>query len=325
MYRRPLSWLELMGTQPTLLLTGATGLVGAPLYRHAFARWRVVVVTHRRRAPAPLRRGDQALACDLLAPGAIESLLEQVEPQAIVHLAALASLPDCARDPPLAQRMNVATTTRLARGAARDGAHFILFSTDQVFAGDRTWQEGRAPGYREADAPAPLHAYGASKVAAEQALVASGADALVLRTALVLAPSADGASGALDFVRHAPAEREVRLFTDEWRTPVSVLDLARVVDAALAKRLTGTLHVAGPTRIDRFALGQAIDAAFPVAAGAPLRRLVPAAQSELGGGRPRDVSLASDRIASEGLPEPQPLPAALAELAKVVVAADRAG
>lgn len=306
-----------MGTQPTLLLTGATGLVGRSLYRAAFQRWRVVVVTHRR-AAGVLRRGDSAVAADLLAPGAVEALLDAVEPQAIVHLAALAALPACARDPDLAQRMNVAVTARLARGAARDGCHLVHFSTDQVFAGDRSWPPDRAPGYREADAPAPLHPYGASKVAAECAVVASGADALLLRTALVLAPSSDGTSGALDFVRGAAPGSEVRLFADEWRTPVSVLDLARVVDAALERRLTGTLHVAGPQRLDRFALGRAIDAAFPVAEGAAPRRLLAVSQAELPGARPRDVSLASDRFTAEGLPAPAPLDAALAELRSFV-------
>lgn len=309
-----------MGTQPTLLLTGATGLVGRSLYRAAFQRWRVVVVTHRR-AAGVLRRGDSALAADLLAPGAAEALLDAVEPQAIVHLAALAALPACARDPDLARRMNVETTARLARGAARDGCHLVLFSTDQVFAGDRVWPPGRPPGYRESDPPAPLHAYGASKVAAEQAVVASGADALILRTALVLAPSADGVSGALDHVCGAPPGSEVRLFADEWRTPVSVLDLARTVDVVLDRRLTGTLHVAGPRRLDRHALGRTIDGAFPLPAGAAPRRLIAAAQAEMPGVRPRDVSLTSERLVADGLPSPQELDAALAELRSFVAGA----
>lgn len=302
-----------MGTHPTLLLTGASGLVGASLYRAAFARWRVVAVANQRRVPA-LRRGDRAVACDLLAAGAVEALLDSTQPQAIVHLAAIASLPACERDPVLAQRMNVEVTTRLARGAARDGAHFVLLSTDQVFGGDREWPSGRAPGYRESDAPAPLHEYGRTKVAAESAVRASGVDALVVRTALVLAPSADGKSGALDFVRGAASGAEVRLFTDEWRTPVSVLDLARVLDAALARRLVGTLHVAGPERVDRLELGRAIDATFPLRPGVAHRRLLSASQAEMPGARPRDVSMASDRLGADGIPTPQPLAVALAEI-----------
>jgi dTDP-4-dehydrorhamnose reductase len=300
-----------MGSHPTLLVTGASGLVGAALCRAAFAKWRVIAVGHSRRAPA-LRRGDRAEACDLTAAGAVESLVAAVEPQAIVHLAALASLPACERDPERAQRLNVGVTERLARAAARDGIHLVHLSTDQVFAGDRAWDDRRVPGYLEDDEPRPLHAYGRTKVAAESAVRASGADALVVRTALVLAPSADGKAGALDFVRGAAPGAEVRLFTDEWRTPISVLDLGRMLDVVLAERRTGTLHAAGPDRVDRLTLGRAIDAAFPVARDAPPRRLVAASQSELPGSRPRDVSLASR--SSTGRPVPRSLSDALTEL-----------
>lgn len=307
---------QTMGAHPTLLLTGASGLVGAPLYRAAFERWRVVVVTHRRSAPAPLRRGDRAVQSDLLAPGAVEQLVAAHDPQAIVHAAALAALPACEADPAGALRLNVDVTARFARAAAACGAQLLLVSTDQVFAGDREWTAGGSVGYREDDPASPLHVYGRTKAAAEAAVRASGAEALIVRTALVLAASADGKSGALDLVRGATSA--VRLFVDEWRTPVSVLDLARVVDEALRRRLIGTLHVAGPERVQRLELGSAIDAAFPLAAGKPRRELVAAervAQGDRSSRRPRDVSLATVRLFEEGLPRPQPLAAALAELA----------
>jgi len=302
-----------MGSHPTLLLTGATGLVGAPLYRAALAGWRVVVVTHERSAPGPLRRGDRAVECDLLAAGAIEALIHAVAPQSIVHLAALASLAECEADPARARRLNVDVTTRLAQAAAREGAHFVHLSTDQLFAGDRSWPEGLAPGYREGDAVSPVHVYGKSKAAAELAVEASGAEALRIRSALVLAPSADGRRGALDHVRGAAAGAKVPLFADEWRTPISVLDLARLVDVALARRLTGVLHAAGAERLDRLALGRAIDAAWPVEGGAA-RSLVAANQADAGFARPRDVSLASVRVEAEELPAARPLAEALGEL-----------
>jgi len=303
-----------MGSHPTLLLTGATGLVGAPLYRAALAEWRVVVVTHDRSAPGPLRRGDRAVECDLLAPGAIEALIHAIAPQAIVHLAALSSLAECEAHPARAQKLNVDVTSRLAQAAAREGALFVHLSTDQLFAGDRAWPEGIRPGYRERDPTAPLHVYGRSKALAESAVAASGAEALVVRSSLVLAPSADGKRGALDHVRGAAAGATVRLYSDEWRTPISVLDLARLVDAALLRRLTGVLHAAGAERVDRFALGRAIDAAFPVAGGAAPRTLVAASQAEAGLARPHDVSLSSERVEELSLPKARPLAEALSEL-----------
>ncbi len=311
-----------MGAHPTLLFTGASGLVGASLYRAAFAldqgassKWRVVLAVHRRSAPSPLRRGDRIVKCDLSRPGEAGRLVAAVEPQAVLHAAALASLSECEALPALAQRMNGAATAELARTAADAGVHFVHLSTDQVFDGDQTF-DGERGAYREEDEPRPRTVYGASKLAGERAVL-QGGEALVLRAALVLAPSASGRSGALDLVRGAGqdgAPAEVPLFVDEWRTPLSVLDLARVVVEALKRRATGILHVAGPDRVNRLELGLRIAAAFPPPVGSPPPRLLAAEQRAAGHVRPRDVSLAVERITREGWPRPAGLEPALAEL-----------
>jgi dTDP-4-dehydrorhamnose reductase len=305
-----------MGAHATLLFTGASGLVGATIYRcaaspelAAFQKWRIVLAVHRRAAPGPLRRGDRVVKADLLEAGASERLFDASEPAAVLHAAGVASLAACEAQPQLAQRAIVDVSAALARCAAAAGAHFILLSTDQVF-------DGASGGYREGDEPRPLAAYGRMKLAAERAVLESGADALIVRCALVLAPSPDGRSGGLDMVRGATGE--VRLFEDEWRTPVSAIDLARVIDEALRRRATGVLHVAGAERVNRFELGQRIAAAFPPRAGSAAPRLVAARQSETGHARPRDVSLATERLEREAWPRPAPLPEALAELRALI-------
>jgi len=74
-----------LGAHPTLLLTGASGLLGAALARHAFERFRVVAVV-RRAAPPPLKRGDRKIACDLEEAGAAARLVAAAEPQLVVHV-----------------------------------------------------------------------------------------------------------------------------------------------------------------------------------------------------------------------------------------------
>jgi dTDP-4-dehydrorhamnose reductase len=314
-----------MGARPTLLFTGASGLVGPTLYARAFSKWRVVLVVHRRSAPAPLRRGDRVAKCDLEESGAAARLVDATEPQAILHAAAIASLPQCEGDPERARRFNVGVTEELARAAAASGAHLVLLSTDHVFDGERGH-------YRESDEARPHTVYGTTKLAAERALVAAGGESLALRAPLLLAPSASGTHGALDVVRaaiaaaaghsgDAPSARSpLRLFDDEWRTPLSVLDLARVLDAVLEQRTTGVLHVAGPDRVSRLELGRRIVAAFapraqnPAAIEAARSNLVAARRSEAGHPRPRDLSLATERLDREALPRPRPLDDALAEL-----------
>ena len=298
-----------MGAHPTLLLTGASGLLGAALARHAFERFRVVAAVGRGAAP-PLERGDRKLACDLAEPGAAARLFAAAEPQLVVHAAALSSLAACESDPERAHRVNVDATRALAQAAARSGAWLLFVSSDQVFAGDLP--DGRR--YGEDDAPRPVNVYGRTKLDAEEAVRAAGGEALIVRTALVLGRAPDGRRGAVDSIRAAPEGATVRLFRDEWRTPVSAPDLARVVDAAARVRAVGLVHVAGPDRVDRLELGRRIAAAFGRDAGPAALRFAAASQSEAGHPRPRDVSLRCERLAALGLPPPRPLALALAEL-----------
>jgi dTDP-4-dehydrorhamnose reductase len=306
------------GAHPTLLLTGASGLVGAALCRHAFAKFRVVAAIGRG-APPSLKRGDRAVRVDLESAGAANRLFESVEPHAVVHAAALSALGACEADPARARRLNVDATRELANAAARSGAWLAFLSTDQLFDGEPT----RAPfaGYVEEDATAPVNVYGRTKLEAEAAVSAAGGDALVIRTSLVVGGSPGssldaGRSAAFDSVRLAPAGATLRLFADEFRTPVSAIDLARVIDAAARARTTGVVHVGGPDRVDRLELGRRIAALFGRDRGPGALTLVAARRADAGHPRPRDVSLCCDRLAALALPRPQPLDDGLAELAR---------
>jgi len=298
-----------MGARPTLLLTGASGLLGAALARHAFERFRVVAAV-RSGAPPWLERGDRKVACDLEEAGAAARLVAACEPQLVVHAAALSALAACQSDPARARRINVDATRELARAAARCGAWLLFVSSDQVFDG----APAGGARYGEDDAPRPVNVYGRTKLEAEEAVRAAGGEALVVRTALVLGRAPDRRSGAVDSLLAAPAGATVRLFHDEWRTPVSAPDLARVIGAAASRRSVGLVHVAGPDRVDRLTLGRRIAAAFGRDGGGAPLRFEAASQSEAGHPRPRDVSLRCERLAALGLPAPRSLEHALQEL-----------
>jgi dTDP-4-dehydrorhamnose reductase len=95
------------------------------------------------------------------------------------------------------------------------------------------------------------------------------------------------------------------LFADEWRTPLDLATAARALAALARSDFTGLLHLGGPERLSRLAMGQRL-AAFLGADPAPLvaarRAEVPAPEP-----RPRDVTLDSSRW--RGLFPEQPWPA----------------
>lgn len=291
--------------------------MGAALCRHALEKFRVVAAIGRG-APPPLKRGDRALRVDLEVAGSATRLFESVEPHLVVHAAALSALGACESDPARARRLNVDATRELAVAAARSGAWLALLSTDQVFDGE---PKGAAfGGYVEGDATAPVNVYGRTKLEAEAALAAAGGETLAIRTSLVVGRSPGaalraGRSAAFDSIRLAEPGATLRLFADEVRTPVSAIDLARVIDAAALARTTGLVHVGGPERVDRLELARRIAARLGRDRGPQALELLAARRADAGHPRPRDVSLCADRLVELGLPRPRPLAESLAELA----------
>ncbi|HTE05494.1 MAG TPA: SDR family oxidoreductase [Planctomycetota bacterium] len=267
-----------------VLVTGWTGFLGTAVVSELRLGRRAHVIGVARSA-----WGEGSRAADLSLPGAATELLADLAPEAVVQLAAVPDIAPCRADPALAARVNAGLPAEIARWCAAHGARLVHVSTDQVFDGSR----GR---WTEADAPRPLHAYGSSKLAGERAVLAACPEAVVLRPALMTGRAPAGRRSASSTLLSALAVGDaIRLFTDEIRTPVAVVDVARaLVDLVECRDIRGLLHCGGPQALSRLELGQAeaeaadLDPSF----------IVPATRAEAGlaDERPADLSLDSSRL-----------------------------
>ncbi|MCG3128133.1 MAG: hypothetical protein CHACPFDD_03009 [Phycisphaerae bacterium] len=271
----------------TWLLTGATGQLGGwALHElcHDPARPRVFALA---RQPAE-RAGATVVACDLAQLDTLRPLVTDLRPTHALHLGAVTSVADAFADPARAQRVNADATAELAAAVRACGARFVYASTDMVFDGDH------AP-YAEGDEPRPLSVYGRTKLAGERALAGSP-HALTVRIPLMYGlprhPRRTTFAQQLDALH---AATPLRLFHDEFRTPVWLRDAARALIGLARSDLAGVIHLAGPQRLSRLDL----IARAATLLGLPTSGLTAVSRLSVGGDEPRpaDLSLDGARLA----------------------------
>jgi dTDP-4-dehydrorhamnose reductase len=205
--------------------------------------------------------GVSSADADIRDPAAVEALFARLRPTAVINTAY--------RQDDRAVTLDGAVN--VARAAA--GARLVHLSTDVVFDGEKG-----AP-YVEEDEPTPLTEYGRAKADAERAVLGAHPEALVVRTSLLYGGSQPGPQERL------AADPAASFFTDEFRCPIQVGDLARALLELVATERTGVLHVAGADRLSRAEFATLL-------AGAPVRT---ASIAESGLVRPRDCALAIGR------------------------------
>lgn len=268
-----------------LVVTGASGFLGREVCLAALRRGHEVLALGGSRAPT-VPGVARARTFDLCAEAALEGLILEEFPHAIVHCAAFPTIEACQADPARAKTLNTEVPMKLAQLCFHLGAKLVHLSTDTVF-------DGVTGGYQHTDRPAPLNLYGETKAAAEVEVMRYGREhAAVLRTSPIIGNSPGGDRGLHERLFAAWKEgRATSLFTDEIRQPVEVSNLADVtVELCERPNLSGLYHWAGTEAMSRHEIGVRIARHFGLDAEALVRPIgrseVPAAAA-----RPRDLSL----------------------------------
>jgi dTDP-4-dehydrorhamnose reductase len=148
----------------------------------------------------------------------VRTAIRDVRPGLIVNAAAYTAVDKAESEPDLAMRINAVSVGALGEAAAEIGARVLHYSTDYVFDGAK-----QTP-YVETDATGPLNVYGESKLAGEDALLGSGAEALILRTSWVYAAS--GSNFVQTMLRLGSQPADLRIVDDQVGAPTSAEDLA---------------------------------------------------------------------------------------------------
>lgn len=187
------------------------------------------------------RRGQDGLVGDLTDLEGIGRAVRVVAPAVVVNAAAYTAVDRAESEQALAYRINGAAPGALAAACNAHNALLVHYSTDYVFDGI-----GEAP-WRETDEPRPLNVYGASKLAGERAVQASGGSHLIFRSSWVYGPSGE------NFIRKmlalARERTELRVVADQVGAPTAADLIADVSAVAISRKaagapLAGVYHIA---------------------------------------------------------------------------------
>jgi dTDP-4-dehydrorhamnose reductase len=270
-----------------VLITGASGLLGGRLAECLSSRFDVVAGCHR--APPPT--GLETCHVDLRSTTELSAAIDRVAPDAIVHCAALADAERCQHALAEAEALNVVASHEIAKLSQRAGIRLRTLSTDLVF-------DGTTAPYRE-DAPAqPLLTYGQTKLRGEQRILAESPSAAIARVALVVGRGFGPRGTASEAIAwRLAAGQPLRLYHDQYRTPVDADSVADAVARLLVGGQAGRFHLGGHERVSRFELGQRVACVLGLRSDTIER--VRQTDMAMAAQRPADVSLDSSRAQRE--------------------------
>jgi dTDP-4-dehydrorhamnose reductase len=215
-----------------ILITGITGLLGSEIAALLEEKHEIIGIARENSFGSV-----ETLKLDISDYETVYRAVTKLNPDLIIHAAAMSNVDACESDPDQAFRVNAIGTRNLALACQRFDAALMYISTDYVFSGEGT-PEG---GYTEFNAASPQGVYARSKLYGELYVQQLLSKFFIIRTAWLFG----GKRG--NFVSHAAASlrdgKEIKAASDMTSSPTYVKDLAAAVIRLIDQPVYGIYHL----------------------------------------------------------------------------------
>jgi len=230
-----------------VLITGSSGFLGLHLLKYS-PQIHEIIAQYRIHKPEKFHHRITPFCLDFHK--ADLSAIDQLYPEIIIHAAEMANIDACEENPRDAHYLNFEITRQLVDSASKNKARFIFISSDVVFDGEKG-------DYTENDNPRPLNVYARTKTESEKYILSRLPDSVIIRPALFYGLALNGRPSFTEIMRKKlKANQKVRVFTDQFRTPILVNDQTNAIWELATNDFRGVIHLAGIQKLNRFELGQ---------------------------------------------------------------------
>lgn len=225
----------------TILVTGSNGLLGQKLVQKLVGRNGLTLyATDLGDNLNPEQDGYEYLDLDLTQASRVENVFRRIQPDVVIHGAAMTHVDQCETNVEGCQKINVEATATLARLCEGAQAFLIFVSTDFIF-------DGTAGPYREDDEPNPISVYGHSKLNAEKIVRELNSPWAIVRTVLLYGyvPGLSRTNIVLWVKKSLEEGKTIQVVNDQQRTPTLAEDLADGIISVMMRERQGIFHISG--------------------------------------------------------------------------------
>ncbi|MDT3697734.1 MAG: NAD(P)-dependent oxidoreductase [Ignavibacterium sp.] len=232
-----------------ILITGGSGLLGQYLNVQLSKQHNIFTIYNSNSGNC---KKYNSARINILNYDELKNIFEIQKPDIVVHTAAITSTtPNKNISTKLFYNLNVNATAKIAEFCDTYKAKLIYTSTDLVYAGYRGSM------LKEDAKLIPVSIYAETKLMGEVKIQQTFDNYLILRTALLFGIGLNHSQNYFHkMLNDLKDKKRVKLFTDQYRTPLSLKEAARIISELIAKGIKSeTINFGGPERVSRYELG----------------------------------------------------------------------